>query len=129
MSAVLKVVFVFSDGRPSIAHRATLATVAILPRNGVDAVACFLGDGPLVGVSRDDLGIATVLLGNAGGAVTGRQARRAFELALRGARAQVVHAVDADAHLVAGGVARQAGIPAVWSQFQNTIGTRGGRPK
>ena len=117
MSAALKVVFLFSDGRPSLAHRATLATVAILPRHGVDAVACFLGDGPLVGVTRDDLGIATVLLGNAGRAVTGRQARRAFEPALRGARGHLVHAVGAAAHLVAGSVARRVGVPAVWSQY------------
>ena len=117
MSAALKVVFLFSDGRPSIAHRATLAMAAILPRHGVDAVACFLGDGALVGVSRDDLGIATVLLGNAGGAVTGRQAREAFEPALRGARAQVVHAVGSDAHVVAASVAQRVGVPAVWSQY------------
>ena len=117
MSATLKVVFLFSDGRPSIAHRAALAMVATLPRHGVDAVACFLGDGPLVGVSRDDLGITTVPLGNAGVAVTGGPARRAFEAALRGARAQLVHAVGAAAHLVAGEVARRAGVPAVWSQY------------
>jgi len=117
VSTALKVLFLFPNGRPSIANRATLAMVAALPRQGVDAVACFLGVGPLVGVSRDDLGIATLLFGSEEGAVTRRQARRALEPVLRGACGNLVHAVGAAAHLVAGGVARRVGVPAVWSQY------------
>lgn len=119
MSYGLRVFFVFPDGLPSVAHRATLAMMALLPRGHVEAVACFLGEGPLVGISRDEMGIETVLLTAArgSGAMTGGAARRAIEPVLRGARAHLVYDVGAPAHATAGALAHRMGLRVVWSQF------------
>jgi hypothetical protein len=119
MSDVFHVFFVFSDGRPIVAQRATLALLPYLSGHDVAAVACFLGDGPLVGVSRDDLGIETVLMTpeRGSGAMKGRAARRVLEPVMRGARPHLVHCVGAAAQVLGGPVARRVGVRSVWSQF------------
>jgi hypothetical protein len=119
MSDAVRVFFVFSDGRATLAQRATLALLPSLALQGVDAVACFLGDGPLVGVSRDALGIETVGMTAERGreALTGRAARQALEPVMRGAHPRLVHCVGAAAQVLGGLVARRVGVRSVWSQF------------
>jgi hypothetical protein len=119
MSEALHVFFVFSDGRPTVAQRATLAMLAHFARHEIAAVACFLGDGRLVGVTRDELGIETVLMTpeRGSGAMKGRAARRALEPVMRGARPHLVHCVGAAAQALGGPVAGRVGVRSVWSQF------------
>lgn len=119
MSFGVRVFFIFPDGQPSVAHRATLAMLASLPRHNVEAVACFLGGGPLCEVCRDEMGIETVLMAaeRGAGAVSGRRARRAVEPVMRGAHPNLVHAVGAAAHVLGAPLAKRVGVPAVWSQF------------
>lgn len=114
MSAALRVFVVLPDGSPAAAHRATVEILSHLPRHDVEPIVCFLGEGPLCGFCRDDLGVETVLV-----PVKGRRgALQAVEPVLRGARAGLVHSISARVHLLAGKAARRVGLRAVWSQFE-----------
>ncbi len=114
MSTALRVFVVVPDGTPTTAHRATVAILPHLPLLNVEPVVCFLGDGPLCGFCRDDLGVETMLV-----PATGRLGGlRAVELVLRGARAGLVHAVSERTHLLASRAARRVGLRAVWSQYE-----------
>lgn len=114
MSAALRVFMVVPDGSPTAANRATVEILPHLPRHDVEPVVCFLGEGPLCGFCRDDLGVETVLVPTAGR----RGARQAVELVMRGARAGLVHSISGGAHLVAARAARRAGLRSVWSQYE-----------
>ena len=114
MSLALRVFVVIPDGTPTAAHRTTVELLAHLPAHDVEPVVCFLGDGPLCSVCRDDEGIETILVPIGGSAGAGA----ALDLVMRGARAGLVHSVSAGAHLVAGRAARRVGLRAVWSQFE-----------
>ena len=123
----LRVLFVFADGTPTEAHRAAVTVIGSLPRADVEPVACFLGDGPLAAVCRDDLGVETFELAASArtGRVTGRRARRAIEPVMRTAHPDLVHSVGAVAHSVAGRAAKSVGAPAVWTQW-DTASLRSG---
>ena len=115
MSAALRVFVAMADAVPSVAHRATVALLAHLSRNHVEPVVCFLGDGPLLAVCRDEIRIETILVPPGG-----RGARRdSIEGALRSTRAALVHSIGAGTHLLAGHCARRVGLPAVWSQYDS----------
>jgi len=118
-SPSLRVLFVFADGTPTEAHRAAVTVIGALPHADVEPVACFLGDGPLAGACRDDLGVETVALAASArsGRVTGRRARRAIEPVMRAPHLDLVHSIGAVAHSVAGRAAQSAGVPAVWTQW------------
>jgi glycosyltransferase involved in cell wall biosynthesis len=113
VSSALRVFVVVPDGTPTAAHRSTVEILSHLPPHNVEPVVCFLGDGPLCAVCRDDLGVETILVPTAGRSGS----RGAVELVMRGARAGLVHSVSAGAHLVAGRAARRLGLRTVWSQF------------
>ncbi len=114
MSTALRVFVAVPDGSPTVAHRSVVGILPHLPQHNVEPVVCFLGDGPLCGFCRDDLGIETVLVPAAGR----RGALRAIEFVLRGAQAGLVHSISAATHLMVGKAARRAGVRAVWSQFE-----------
>jgi glycosyltransferase involved in cell wall biosynthesis len=113
VSAALRVFVVVPDGSATAAHRSTVEILAHLPPHNVEPVVCFLGDGPLCAVCRDDLGVETILVPTAGGSGGGG----AVELVMRGARAGLVHSVSAATHLLASKAARRIGLRTVWSQF------------
>jgi len=127
-STSLRVFFVFSDGTPTEAHRAAVTLMGALHRATVEPVACFLDEGPLATVCRDDLGIETIAM--AASARTGlaaqRGVRRVIELVIRTAHPDLVHSIGALAHASAGRAAGRAGVPGVWTQWE-TATFRSGR--
>jgi glycosyltransferase involved in cell wall biosynthesis len=113
VSAALRVLIALPDAMPSVAHRATVALLPHLARHHVDPVVCFLGEGPLLALCRDELHLETLVVPSGGSGA----ARRAIESALRSTRAVLAHSVGAGTHLLVGPAARRAGLPTVWSQF------------
>ena len=127
-STSLRVLFVFADGTPTEANRAAVTVVGVLPRANVEPVACFLDEGPLATVCRDDLGIETIEMAASArnGHAAERGVRRVIEMALRTAHPDLVHSIGAVAHSSAGRAAGRAGVPGVWTQW-DTATVRSGR--
>jgi glycosyltransferase involved in cell wall biosynthesis len=119
-STSLRVLFVFADGTPTEANRAAVTVVGVLPRANVEPVACFLDEGPLATVCRDDLGIETIEMAASArnGHAAERGVRRVIEMALRTAHPDLVHSIGAVAHSSAGRAAGRAGVTGVWTQWE-----------
>jgi glycosyltransferase involved in cell wall biosynthesis len=119
-STSLRVFFVLADGTPTEAHRAAVTVMGALTRTNVEPVACFLDEGPLATVCRDNLGIETIELAASArnGHAAERGVRRAIEMAIRTAHPDLVHSIGAVAHSTAGRAAERAGVPGVWTQWE-----------
>lgn len=116
MERAIRTLFVLPSGADCPAAQLAWHLVSHLPRRAIEPSVCFLEDGPVALRWRGALRIRAQALGPAGKAPGLARAARELAAMIRTQGVQLVHAVGGVAQLAAGGAARIAGVPAVWTQ-------------
>lgn len=123
MSQPLRVLYVSPRATMGGPERLTLDLLALHDRAVVEPAVCFLEDGPLADLCRQELGVTTYVVPASVRDRTrpGRRAVRAIADVVALSRTELVHSATAAGHLAGGRAARKAGVPAFW--FQHRIAT------